>query len=124
MPLQKLEEFIDHRLQAMFECPRLWGSPEALEGECLLLVELFERFCSRRGAVNPQRSYFERFAQEQLPQRPGPMPLAQWFTDPEWGCKEAKKASDPKGHEHQHWAGQQIVGFFIAWKRDLKSAST
>lgn len=47
------------------------------------------------------------------------MMLSKWFTDPKYGCREAREAKEPEAFEHQHWAGQQIVRFFIDWKAYL-----
>lgn len=114
-----LEAFIDERLAAMALRPRIWGSPEALECEGFLLVELYEKFC-RDGpprAIEPSGDLFIKFAKKHLPRRPSPMLLSQWFTDPQWGSPEVKDI--PEG-ERQHWAGTRIVAFFIAWKAHLK----
>ena len=99
----------------------MWGDPSAIECECLILIEVFLRFCREGGDwkdIAPSGSVYHGFARKMHPKRPGPMTMGQWFTDKEWG--------DPKTRDIEnlgdlyHWAGQQIVEFFIAWKKDLK----
>lgn len=116
-----LGAFIDERLGQMALRAPMWGGPEAIEAICFTYIEMFEHFCQQGPPrhVGPARPLFMQFARAHIKGRPGPMTLSQWFTDPKYGCAEAKKAADPTGFEHERWASQQIVQFFIAFKAHL-----
>lgn len=113
--MTELEVFIDERLAAMLKTPLMWGTPHAVECTCFLLVELYERFC-REGeprAIEPSGKLYQAFAHKMYPGRPGPMSLAQWFTDKQWGYAVGICIDDDV-------AARKIVEFFIAWKQELK----
>ncbi len=123
MEADALEAFIDVRLAAMLRAPAMWGSVDAVEASCFLLVEVFERFCLRPDptrSISPSEHTFIRFARSHplTRRKPSPMTLSQWFTDPKWGCAEI--ATVP-AEEMFHWPGVQVVTFFIAFKAHLKA---
>lgn len=119
VPITEIERFVDQRLAAMLRTPLMWGDPFGLECECFLLIEVYERF-GREGepvAIQPSGDIYQAFAHKMHPRRPGPMTMAQWFTDLKWGSKENVKVPP---NDLNHVAGTKIIEFFIAWKADLK----
>lgn len=116
-----LEAFIDDRLENMRKRPGMYGPPVAVECECFLIIELFVRFCQGGDVeqISPLGERFIAFARQHFPKRPGPMLFSQWLTDTKYGCAEARRTT-PGDSAHQHRAGQQIVAFFIVWKKELK----
>lgn len=118
-----LETYIDQRLAAMLRAPGMWGGPLPVECACHLLIALYLQFCREGGDPKdcaPAGEVYQSFAHKMHPKRPGPMTMAQWFTDKKWGSKKTRTFENESDLEH--WAGEEIVKFFIAWKKDLKGA--
>jgi hypothetical protein len=121
-----IEAFVDQRLYEMSLRPGTWGSPEAVESACFTLVDVYLKFgrdplpCG----TGPVSSEFIRFASSRMPGRPSSMPLSRWLTDPVHGCREARSSSDTLSFSFLHWAGTQVVQFFIAWKEHLSKIET
>jgi len=116
-----LERYIDEHLRHYSQRPRMWGDPSAIEASCFLLLEMYLRFVRADGDwrdIAPSGDAFQTFARKRLPKRPGPMGLAQWFTDKQYGAKETRQFENEDNLHH--WAGVQIAEFFIAWKAELK----
>jgi hypothetical protein len=122
LPCSDLERYIDAHLDVFRQRPLMWGEPFSIECSCFMLLELYLRFVKPDGDwrdIAPAGDVFQAFARKRLPMRPGPMTLGQWFTDKQWGAKETLTFENDG--DLNHWAGQQIAEFFIAWKKDLKA---
>lgn len=112
IPKEALEAFIDERLEAMRLRPGMYGgTPAGVEAQCWVLLDLFTKFL-----CPAEESRYQEFRQKVLPKCPGPMALAQWFTDKKYGDPQAIYQNDL-----DHWAGVKIVEFYTAFKKYLKT---
>lgn len=121
VPSSEIESFIDRQLSSMLRAPLMWGDPFALECSGFLLMEFYELFGKEKGeprCIAPAHEEYQSFARKMHPSRPGPMTMAQWFTDLKWGSKKNVKVPPD---QLKHVAGTKIVEFFIAWKAHLKA---
>lgn len=103
----EIEQFVNEELAAMSKVALMFGSPEALEAQCFLLLEFIERFCADRPR-NIQKE-FQKFRKEIYPKCPAPMTLHNWLTDEKYGM----------GLEWKE-AAHKVVEFFIQLRERMK----
>ena len=117
----EIEVWVDQRLKKMATYPLMWGTPFALECECFLLIEIYERF-GREGVprnIGPAEELYQTFRQTMFPKCPGHITLTQWFEE-----SGALLVSGWQSHGDELWVAVKIVEFFIAWKKYLVSSDT
>lgn len=103
----KLEQFIDSFLEKMQKYAPMYGSPEALEGECIILLHLIDEFCVEEEFSSS--SFYHALRKELYPKCPSPMSFHQYFTDEKYGL----------GLDWTE-ASHKVVDFFILLRKRMK----
>lgn len=108
----EISKFVDTRLSEMVKRPGMWGPPIALECECHLLVEFYDKFgwAGPERAIEPSGELYQNFRRT-LYRGAGPLCLSDWLVH----------SDNPSRLETEHDVGVKIVEFFIDWKAFLVS---
>jgi|SRR5277367_2825433 len=103
----EIETFVDERLAQMQKTALMFGTPETLELECLLLLEIIEKFCARKPRY--VMDHYQELRHKLYRKCPGPLMLSHWLMDKKHG----------KGLEEKE-AAHKVVDFFVELRKELK----